>query len=828
MTFHFNQISLQIDAKRQASNDLIGIYLQEADQAAQKFDMLYHNNIHSLSELADRAEGCFYQSIQDAIQLAVKQLVDRGIYDIDGAIFLNNYVDTSAWDDVFNKLVDAYLDIVATEEEKDAYRTARRQNRSRFYGAGFGIGGAVTGAAKAGAMNMATGAAHMVFNGIGKLGSTIAASAKCASIFGDTRTFNNLQAAVQITVRNLSKGYAQCLANHGDASLLEGFPTGVGIQKADTIMNNVMKILADSAQAAEMVQQVFAFDPYNSRLYRYLIDYHRNAIDEIRRMAGILHKTDTVEQYCDQILRSAIDGYDLSTEEDAKKSKAAYEMLLQQLQAQDSPRFLPELDKKLQWFDKMARTFEGVEYTTRTECAKAREEAQWIDALLVNMKDQSLEALKANRDRITSKCTVQQVLEKRLKKLDKQIEKKDRQERTVDGIEHENIESAAQAKDEAELIHTELENAKDLTLDELKQKRDKIAGQCTSDLANRYLEKLDVAIAEKEKKKGKKIRKGYLNFRTPKLYHPHPIRNTILVLLGFGIFFYWAGSGDEETVAYDDAEISSEVKADGMEESDVTTPYQNMIGTFYSSDNQQVQIELTTTFVDDSVYLESVYIVADGEPRLEVIDPVLMNMDMDTDLYKGESVVQNEVGDPFYIEILSNPNRTNGTINCVITDERINRIYSQQLYDTDALQELQATQDAYQQAQEAAAAQIVEKMAGNWYMLNAFAQDVDLRLQTVADGSTLWLQDFTVKATTGEVFFELSDPIALTASATDPTIQEGEIAIDSSVNLRYNEDYEDYLQINLSSDQDSFSYFYQGNSFKLEGSFDCRRDLIAK
>ena len=823
MTFHFDQITLQLDSKRQASNDLIGIYLREADQAAQKFDMLYHNNIHSLSELADRAEGCFYQSIQDAVQLAVKQLVDRGIYDVDGALFLNNYVDTSAWDGVFNKLVDAYLDIVATEEEKDAYRTARRQNRNRFYGGGFGIGGAMTGAAKAGAMNMATGAAHMVFNGIGKLGSTIAASAKCASIFGDTRTFNNLLAAVQITVRNLSKGYAQCLANHGDASLLEGFPTGVGIQKADTIMNNVMKIPADSAQAAEMVQQIFAFDPYNSRLYRYLIDFHRNAIDEIRRMAEILHKTDIVEQYCDQILRSAIDGYDLSTEEDAKKSKAAYEMLLQQLQAQDSPRFLPELDKKLQWFDKMARTFEGVEYTTRTECAKAREEAQWIDALLVNMKDQSLEALKANRDRITSKCTVQQVLEKRLKKLDKQIEKKDRQERTVDGIEHENIESAAQAKDEAELIHTELENAKDLSLDELKQKRAKIAGQCTSDLAKRYLEKLDVAIAQKEKKKGKKIRKGYLNFRTPKLYHPHPIRNAILVLLAFGIFFCWVGS-DKEPSDYSGAENAVEIQADAMEELDGKIPYQNLIGTFYSSDNQQVQIELTTVFEDDSVYLESIYIVADGESRLEVTDPVLMNMNME--LYQGEVVVQNNVGDPFYITISSHSKRTDGTINCAITDERKDCDYSQRLYDTDALQELQAIQDAYQQAQEAAVAQIVEKMAGDWYLLNAFAPNVDLRLETVADGSTLWLQDFTVKATTGEVFFELSEPIALSASAVAPTTQEGQIAIDSSISLCYNEYQEDYLQINLSSKRAPFSY--QGNSFQLEGTFECRRDLIAK
>ena len=132
MIFRFDQIALNLSEKRLLSNDLLGVYLREANESAQMFDMLYHTNIHNLSELVDRAEVCFYQSIEKPVQLSVKMLVEHGIFDIDETVFLNNYVDTSVWNSVYDEYVDAYLDIVASEEEKDAYRVARRQNRTRI------------------------------------------------------------------------------------------------------------------------------------------------------------------------------------------------------------------------------------------------------------------------------------------------------------------------------------------------------------------------------------------------------------------------------------------------------------------------------------------------------------------------------------------------------------------------------------------------------------------------------------------------------------------------------------------------------------------------
>lgn len=49
-------------------------------------------------------------------------------------------------------------------------------NRSRLEGGGFGLTGAVKGIAVAETVNLVFGAAHMVFNGLGELGSSISAS----------------------------------------------------------------------------------------------------------------------------------------------------------------------------------------------------------------------------------------------------------------------------------------------------------------------------------------------------------------------------------------------------------------------------------------------------------------------------------------------------------------------------------------------------------------------------------------------------------------------------------------------------------------------------
>ena len=162
------------------------------------------------------------------------------------------------------------------EAKKDAHRVSRRQNRGRWHSGGFDLSSAIAGAAKAGAMNMATVAAHMAFNGVAKIGSSIGAEMKCSNIFNNARTYGSLEQGVRSSVLSLAYGYAQCLAEHGDRSILSGFPSIKDRQTAIMMMNNANTLSPHDPKAEIILQQAFQNDPYCDKIYEYLLNHHRN------------------------------------------------------------------------------------------------------------------------------------------------------------------------------------------------------------------------------------------------------------------------------------------------------------------------------------------------------------------------------------------------------------------------------------------------------------------------------------------------------------------------------------------------------------------------
>ena len=82
---------------------------------------------------------------------------------------------------IWNGLGDLELDLEEILQDKKISkeeRARRKAGRGRWTGGGFGVGGAIKGAATAGAMNMATGAAHTAVNLVGNAISGMAASVR--------------------------------------------------------------------------------------------------------------------------------------------------------------------------------------------------------------------------------------------------------------------------------------------------------------------------------------------------------------------------------------------------------------------------------------------------------------------------------------------------------------------------------------------------------------------------------------------------------------------------------------------------------------------------
>lgn len=172
-----------INSPRENYNRYRLLFEEEAHQAVKRFQGLYQNN-SSLEMVVRNAPDQMYQSAAPAIDRCVKTLIDHGILTIDAERFVNMYPDIwEAANASYLKIQDQYAAIVLSEEEKDAYRIARREGRGRWQGGGFGVKGAIKGAATAGVFNAVAGAGQMAFNGIAKLGSSMAASSKMNKIF---------------------------------------------------------------------------------------------------------------------------------------------------------------------------------------------------------------------------------------------------------------------------------------------------------------------------------------------------------------------------------------------------------------------------------------------------------------------------------------------------------------------------------------------------------------------------------------------------------------------------------------------------------------------
>lgn len=72
-----------------------------------------------------------------------------------------------AWQDFVQSLLGQVGKITGNAEAERTYRELRKEYRGRIIGGGFGLGGALQGMITAGVLNLASGAAHSIFNAIG-------------------------------------------------------------------------------------------------------------------------------------------------------------------------------------------------------------------------------------------------------------------------------------------------------------------------------------------------------------------------------------------------------------------------------------------------------------------------------------------------------------------------------------------------------------------------------------------------------------------------------------------------------------------------------------
>lgn len=296
-----------------------------------------------------------------------EELVSFKIYDIGRPEYDNSCLTLQDAIPAYNKAVDAFNDIEYELEEEKEYRADRKADRGRFVGGGFGVSGAAKGIATAGALNIATGAAHSVVNAIGNAASEGNANAKKAVLYKDAKAY--LCEALTDCINRAFCEHISIINNRIPKHIYANFDQS----KSNALLESAKKVIAERT---ELLVSAFVQCPWNYDLYSYIFatfpQERRNVLDIAKQYHVDL--TNDVEallgaEYTDEAQKS---------EAAAQRAKQKILKIMKELGISES-KTLNALEQ-----DCISRICSRLANATEAECEEFRNKVLAYDALQKN------------------------------------------------------------------------------------------------------------------------------------------------------------------------------------------------------------------------------------------------------------------------------------------------------------------------------------------------------------------------------------------------------------------------------------------------------------
>lgn len=273
-------ISTEVENERYLLN-ATNEYINSVEKA---FDSWY-SSMGSCSAVEKKADIIYNDSIAPLLKKGIDILNEQGVYSLDEKNLYDKYADCARSTIYFYEAVDEMqhkadaVDI--RREEEELYRRARKAERGRVVGGGFGFGGAVKGMAQAGMMNAATGIAHSAVNAVGNIGSSISASSDKAILFKQYR--EPLKNALMKDLYNIRNAIRIALKK--EAGIVCKYVTVSESDKAKAIWNNYSLGRIPAEKRKEQIIDALTLNPYNLKIYLSIWEDYGDENGELRKMA---------------------------------------------------------------------------------------------------------------------------------------------------------------------------------------------------------------------------------------------------------------------------------------------------------------------------------------------------------------------------------------------------------------------------------------------------------------------------------------------------------------------------------------------------------------
>ncbi|MBN3801957.1 hypothetical protein GXB81_02645 [Paraburkholderia sp. Ac-20336] len=250
-----------------AYSQIRSVYLNGAEGIRQSVERQI-GQFDDIDNFSENVLETLYDRLSPVLDTCIYRLgTEHAVFEYSKEEVFEHLVSSSTWaEESYDALFGAYLERRAAVAGDRQYRDERKDGRSRWSGGGFGLSGALSGAAKAGALNMASGLLHSAFNA--------AANALQESEFEEfkqnyVRSDHYRRGVVALVFELAADVHLVeiALAAQANGVHIEVFENREKRDKSEKMIANIEKIGLDGAALQNALVKAIEFYPYNPRPY---------------------------------------------------------------------------------------------------------------------------------------------------------------------------------------------------------------------------------------------------------------------------------------------------------------------------------------------------------------------------------------------------------------------------------------------------------------------------------------------------------------------------------------------------------------------------------
>jgi hypothetical protein len=244
-----------------------------------------HAAFRDIDSFGDDFPEHLYRHLLPAIEACATRLgLEHQIFEFSEQDVFEHLIRSSTWlEDRYSTLFGPYFEKREILENSLEYRESRKEGRSRWTGGGFGLTGALSGAAKAGALNIASGLLHSAFNatanamGKSELDSFRDSYVRSASYMNAVETmFFELVCDLHLTEIAL-------VAQSSDVHI-EVFENREKREKSIKVTNNIGKLALAPEDLRKALIKAIDFYPYNPNIFSLWLENFGDANNQLQKL----------------------------------------------------------------------------------------------------------------------------------------------------------------------------------------------------------------------------------------------------------------------------------------------------------------------------------------------------------------------------------------------------------------------------------------------------------------------------------------------------------------------------------------------------------------